>query len=71
MSKNSRSRSPSSKCAKKKSSACALTRGCKVARGKKRTFCRKASNKTHKRGKNRGHRSAPARISHGKKRRSA
>ena len=29
---------------------CKRLRGCKVARGTKRTFCRKAKNKTSKRG---------------------
>jgi len=29
---------------------CKKLRGCKVARGTKRTFCRKAKNKTSKRG---------------------
>lgn len=67
----SRSRSPSSKCAGKTQRQCAVSRGCSVARGKKRTFCRKVANKSHRRGKNRGHRSAPARMGNSKKRRSA
>lgn len=49
----SRSRSNSSKCAGKTQRMCAVSRGCSVARGKKRTFCRKVGNKTHRRGKNR------------------
>ena len=55
----SRSRSRSKKCAKQTVRQCALTSGCKVARGKKRTYCRKISNKSHKRGKNRRRHSAP------------
>jgi len=68
----SRSSSRSSKCAGKPQRTCGLTRGCTVARGKKRTFCRKVSNKTHRRGKNRGRHSAPARLgrSRGNSRRS-
>jgi len=68
---SSRSRSPGKKCAGKSQKQCGLTRGCAVARGSKRTFCRKVANKTHRRGKNRGHRSAPARMGRSKKRRSA
>lgn len=39
-------------CVKKrvKPNKCKKLRGCKVARGTKRTFCRKAKNKTSKRG---------------------
>ena len=33
-----------------KPNKCKKLRGCKVARGTKRTFCRKAKNKTSKRG---------------------
>lgn len=54
----SRSRDRSSKCSKKTQRACALTPGCKVASGKKRTYCRKVGNKSHKRGKNRRRHSA-------------
>ena len=46
-----RSRVKASKCRRKPRYACAATTGCKVAAGKKRTFCRKNKNtKTRKNG---------------------
>ena len=54
----SRSRSRTSKCAGKSQRQCSVSRGCSVARGKKRTFCRKVGNKSHRRGKNRMRHSA-------------
>ena len=46
-----RRRVRSSKCRKLRGAVCKRTAGCKMARGKKRSFCRKTRNtKRHRRG---------------------
>ena len=48
-----RRRVRSSKCRKMRAAICTRTSGCKMARGKKRSFCRKTRNtKRHRRGHN-------------------
>tara|TARA_B100000902_G_C27299007_1_gene911689 strand:- start:2250 stop:2552 length:303 start_codon:yes stop_codon:yes gene_type:complete len=44
-----RRRSKTSKCCGKKKVVCQKTRGCKYAKGKKRTFCRKMYNRRRRR----------------------
>ena len=65
-----RSRVKASKCRGKRASSCRQAPGCKIALGKKRTFCRKNKNtKTRKSGGGMGYNSRGRGMAYGKSRR--